>query len=207
MKSIITGAGRAALRTARPLAGRADRPAYVAACVAAFVAFALPALAAMVAALMPFAPARAEISIVLRSEVEVSRPTVSLGEVALLTTSDLPTLRRLMSVPLGAAPQPGKVVSVSGASLESWVRSRLGTATPLNWSGPARIEIARVGPAVTRGSFAALAARSGGVEVETRVEVLQDGQPGQRVRVRLPTASASILAQVLAPGRVEAIDP
>lgn len=184
MKSIITVASRATVR----MPGR------------------VAALAGFIAALVACAPALAEVTIVLRPQAEVTHPMVSLSDVAELTTSDLPTLRRLMAVPLGAAPPPGKVVSVSSASLQSWVRSRLRTTTPVQWSGAPRIEIGRAGPAVARGSFAAMVAHSGGVEVETRVEVLQDGQPGQRVRVRLITASTSILARVLASGRVEAIE-
>ncbi len=162
--------------------------------------------AALLAALVACAPALAEVKIVLRSQAEVTRPAVSLNDIAELTTSDLTTLRRLMNVPLGNAPQPGKMVSVSAASLQSWVRARLGGAIPVRWSGASRIEIVRAGPAVARGAFAAMAAHSGGVAVETRVEVLQDGEPGQQVRVRMATASTSILARVLASGRVEAIE-
>lgn len=179
-------------------------------CMARPAAYWCPSLVAMavasLAALLACGPALADVRIVLRSQAEVARPTVSLNDLAELTTSDLTTLRRLMNVPLGNAPQPGKMVSVSSARLQSWVRARLGGAIPVRWSGAARIEIVRAGPAVARGSFAAMEAHSGGVAVEARVEVLQDGQPGQQVRVRMATASTSILARVLASGRVEAIE-
>jgi len=56
---------------------------------------------------------------------------------------------------------------------------------------------------VARGGWATLRATEGMVQIESRVEVLQDGAPGQLVRVRLPDSASSILAQVTGPGVVE----
>lgn len=58
-------------------------------------------------------------------------------------------------------------------------------------------------PEVTQGDWATLHAHQGMVELESRVVALQDGRAGQTVRVRLPTASSSILARVTGPGAVE----
>ena len=58
-------------------------------------------------------------------------------------------------------------------------------------------------PAVIRGNWARLLARSGEVTVESRVEVLQDGRTGQFVRVKVPGASGEVLARVTGPGQVE----
>jgi flagella basal body P-ring formation protein FlgA len=58
-------------------------------------------------------------------------------------------------------------------------------------------------PAVTRGNWAHLLARSGDVSVESRVEVLQDGRAGQVVRVKVPGSSGEVLARVTGPGQVE----
>lgn len=58
-------------------------------------------------------------------------------------------------------------------------------------------------PSVTRGNWAQLLARSGDVSVESRVEVLQDGRPGQVIRVKVPGSSGEVLARVTGPGRVE----
>lgn len=58
-------------------------------------------------------------------------------------------------------------------------------------------------PFVTRGNWAQLLARSGDVSVESRVEVLQDGRPGQVIRVKVPGSSGEVLARVTGPGRVE----
>jgi flagella basal body P-ring formation protein FlgA len=58
-------------------------------------------------------------------------------------------------------------------------------------------------PAVTRGNWAHLLARSGDVSVESRVEVLQDGREGQVVRVKVPGASGEVLARVTGRGQVE----
>jgi flagella basal body P-ring formation protein FlgA len=57
--------------------------------------------------------------------------------------------------------------------------------------------------AVTRGSSAELTARSGDVAIQSRVEVLQDGRPGQMVRVKVAGASGEVLARVTGPGQVE----
>jgi flagellar basal body P-ring formation protein FlgA len=58
-------------------------------------------------------------------------------------------------------------------------------------------------PAVARGEWAVLRATQGSVQLETRVEVLQDGRSGQAVRVRLPSGHDVILARVTGPGAVE----
>ncbi|MCY1244044.1 flagella basal body P-ring formation protein FlgA [compost metagenome] len=58
-------------------------------------------------------------------------------------------------------------------------------------------------PAVVRGNWALLQARSGDVAVESRVEVLQDGREGQFVRVKVTGAKGEVLARVTGPGQVE----
>jgi flagellar basal body P-ring formation protein FlgA len=58
-------------------------------------------------------------------------------------------------------------------------------------------------PLVARGGRALLRAARGRVELETRVEVLEDGRSGETIRVKLPNATAAILARVTGPGTVE----
>lgn len=58
-------------------------------------------------------------------------------------------------------------------------------------------------PAVARGQWASLRSGEGAVVSETRVEVLQDGRPGDSVRVRQPGAMAQVTARVLGPGQLE----
>lgn len=65
---------------------------------------------------------------------------------------------------------------------------------------PAHLERA---PEVSRGQWATLRSYNGGVELEARAEVLEDGFPGQPVRVRLPNASGDVVATVSGPGAVE----
>ena len=57
--------------------------------------------------------------------------------------------------------------------------------------------------AVSRGEWAILHSVEGGVTLESRVEVLQGGRPGQRIRVRAQGASGPLFARVLGPGRLE----
>lgn len=58
-------------------------------------------------------------------------------------------------------------------------------------------------PAVMRGQSATLHSRIGMVELESKVEVLQDGFPGQMVKVKPASASESILARVTGAGLLE----
>lgn len=58
-------------------------------------------------------------------------------------------------------------------------------------------------PLVARGDYATLRTIQGAIELESRVEVLQDGSAGQAVRVKLPNASSAIIARVSGPGAVE----
>ena len=58
-------------------------------------------------------------------------------------------------------------------------------------------------PLVRQGQFATLRAVEGAIELEIRVEVLQDGGFGQTVRVKVPKAGSSIPVRVSGEGVVE----
>lgn len=58
-------------------------------------------------------------------------------------------------------------------------------------------------PAVARGQRITLLSRTGTLELQASAEALQDGQVGQKVRVKATGAQAPVLALVVAPGRVE----
>lgn len=58
-------------------------------------------------------------------------------------------------------------------------------------------------PAVSRGEWASLTSKNGLVTLESRVEVLQDGQVGQTVRVKPFNASSAVLARVSGVGHLE----
>jgi flagellar basal body P-ring formation protein FlgA len=69
---------------------------------------------------------------------------------------------------------------------------------------PGRLpEMQREPLAVVRGDWARLRSSEGAITLESRVEVLQDGRPGQRIRVRQQGASTALFARVLAPGQLE----
>lgn len=57
--------------------------------------------------------------------------------------------------------------------------------------------------AVARGEWAAMRTGAGAVALESRVEVLQDGRPGDKVRVRQSGATGIVFARVLSPGQLE----
>lgn len=58
-------------------------------------------------------------------------------------------------------------------------------------------------PVVARGDWATLRSTTGPIVVEGRVEVLQDGRPGQKIRVRQHGVAGSLFARVLAHGQLE----
>jgi len=58
-------------------------------------------------------------------------------------------------------------------------------------------------PAVSRGDWVNLVSKNGLVSLESRVEVLQDGQVGQIVRARAVNATGVLLARVVSAGHLE----
>ena len=84
----------------------------------------------------------ASIRIALRANVGVHHPQVTLGEVADLSTRDLPTLQRLMALSLGSAPRTGEPVHLDRETLARWIHARLGIETAaISWSGPGANDI------------------------------------------------------------------
>jgi flagella basal body P-ring formation protein FlgA len=59
--------------------------------------------------------------------------------------------------------------------------------------------------AIARGEWATLRSTAGAVTLESRVEVLQDARPGQRVRVRQQGATGPVFARVLGAGQLELV--
>ncbi len=83
------------------------------------------------------------VRIELRNEAIVSKPHVRLGDIAILTTRDAPTLERLMELPLGAAPRTGTAIRIDRDRLLRWVRARTGLgADEIEWAG-ARFALVR----------------------------------------------------------------
>ena len=162
----------------------------------------------------------------LRPVIAAQQVEVRLGDVADIHSRDLRTMRRLVTLPLGERPAAGSDVVVRRDVLERWVRLRLGLARgAVEWQGPAQavirtFEAQAVAPAraeieaasrtrqsmhlVARGDWASLRLRSGGIEVQARVQVLQDGAAGDVVRVRASRASEAVDARVISAGYVEA---
>jgi flagella basal body P-ring formation protein FlgA len=73
----------------------------------------------------------------------------------------------------------------------------------LNKGQPVLRSQVELAPAVTRGEQITLRTHAGLVSLEGRVEALQDGYPGQMVRVRAAAATSSVMARVAGPGMVE----
>ncbi|MDQ0086088.1 flagella basal body P-ring formation protein FlgA [Variovorax boronicumulans] len=117
----------------------------VCAAVAALATLALPAFAGGPS------PDEPLVSIELRPQVKLDQSSVRLGDVAYLTTRDLPTLRRLMTLPLGPAPRPGSPAVLDRDTIVRWVEARSGLQTvdsalrvrssAIRWTGASETEI------------------------------------------------------------------
>ena len=91
------------------------------------------------------------VSIELRPQVKLDQGSVRLGDIAFLTTRDLPTLRRLMAIPLGPAPRPGSPALLDRDTIVRWVEARSGLqtmdsalrvqSTAIRWTGASETEI------------------------------------------------------------------
>lgn len=97
---------------------------------------------------------------------------------------------------------PGAAPVANGASGPATGLQRL--RRPLRSGEVLTEDHLELAPAVVRGTWAQLQARSGEVSIQSRVEVLQDGRLGQMVRVKVPGASAAMFARVTGQGAVEA---
>jgi len=107
---------------------------------AAAVAFCAAAAMGAHAPAQAIARPDAGVTIELRPEVKISKSQVRLGDVAYLTTQNLPMLRQLMALPLGAVPRPGSPAVLDRETVERWVRARNGLLA-IRWAGPSEIQI------------------------------------------------------------------
>jgi flagella basal body P-ring formation protein FlgA len=150
------------------------------------------------------APPPAPIRIELRPSVEVHGPKVSLGDVAVITTHDLPLLERLMAVPLGLAPVAGGAARLDRATLARWVRARTGVdLAAVEWAGPTATTVrtalqmldgAQLAQRAAEVLRAALPSR-GRVEIEPRAGTRDVRIPAGRAELRArPLTQAALLA-------------
>jgi hypothetical protein len=159
------------------------------------------------------------VQIELRPRVLVPTGEVRLGDVAIIRTSDLHAIQSLSNLSLGTAPQAGAGMWLSRDGVARWLRSQLGVLrTHVQWSGavelhvigsPAaspRMEGAAAAPAgVRRGEWVSLRMVSGELRIESRAQASSDAGRGEVVNVRTVSAPNLILARVIGPGRVEAV--
>ncbi|HVE55125.1 MAG TPA: flagellar basal body P-ring formation chaperone FlgA [Ramlibacter sp.] len=101
-------------------------------------------LAAVISPTLPAAAADGVVRIVMPASVGVTRASVALGDVAAMTTQDLPTLRRLVALPLGPAPLSGDRFRLQRGELAKWIAARTGLpAHAIQWEGPESTELQR----------------------------------------------------------------
>lgn len=137
----------------------------------------------------------AGVAIALRAQARVTGPTVTLGDVAILTSTELEPLRRLVDLPLGVAPAAGEIIVLERDALAGWIKAKAGNQAELTWTGPvsSRIvaatrrvageEIAATAEAALRDSLMARA-RSGDLQLRSLPRDLEvpDGKLVLRAR-------------------------
>lgn len=184
------------------------------------------AAAAVLAATATAASAAHGVRIDLCATAVTPAARVTLADIASIKGADDAMTVRLAALDVGQVSSDGQPTLVDRATLARWIQARTGLLSQdIAWAGAERcsvrladaglahpLALAVASPAlparasqsgVTRGNVATLRSSSGGIRVESRVEVMQDGAVGQDVRVRLPGAAEAVLARVVAPGQVE----
>jgi flagella basal body P-ring formation protein FlgA len=143
------------------------------------------------------AQAGTSVTIALRQAARVTSPIVTLGDVALLASSELEPLRTLVNLPIGRAPAAGETLIVQREALAPWILAKTGLASEtLQWTGPAVTQLVAAARRVSGEEIAAAAevalrgwlnARVGGGEVQLRVPPrdldVPDGELELRARV------------------------
>ena len=159
----------------------------------------------VVLAMFPACMAVAQVRIEWPAQSRVAPGPLHLGDVARLSGPELEPVRQLTRLPLGLVPRSGDPLVLDRAQIDALVRRRAGSALGLQWDGPVttRIEVLAPAWAVRRGEWAQLQADSGAVRAELRVEVLQDGRPGDRVLVRHAAGGPAVRGRVLDAGVLE----
>jgi flagella basal body P-ring formation protein FlgA len=90
------------------------------------------------------------------------------------------------------------------AALRSSSNGPITAVRALRAGEPVTEDNTRRAVAVRRGDVVALQLQSGAVQLESRAQALQEGDPGMVVRVRMSGAAEAVTARVIARGRVEA---
>lgn len=123
-----------------------------------FNLFWLPSLLVAFASAQAVAAPAEPVRIVLPANVGVARPDVSLGDIALMSTPDLQTLKRLMALPLGPAPRAGEKAQLGRAELTRWIQLRTGLdARHIVWEGASVTELHRASAEIPGARLVAVA--------------------------------------------------
>jgi flagella basal body P-ring formation protein FlgA len=78
-----------------------------------------------------------QVHIALRADIAVANARVTLGDIAVLHTRDLPTIQRLAALPIGRVAGVQTEAVVHRAALVRWLRNQLGIGEEqVQWSGP-----------------------------------------------------------------------
>jgi flagella basal body P-ring formation protein FlgA len=86
------------------------------------------------------------VEIELRPEVQATRATVVLGEVAYLRSMELPLMEKLVRIPMGRAPTPGQEGTVRREDVQRWLETQAGLLpTDIAWRGAVQARIVHGG--------------------------------------------------------------
>ncbi|MDB5874622.1 MAG: flagella basal body P-ring formation protein FlgA [Ramlibacter sp.] len=165
-------------------------------------------------------PVESQVIIEMRPQVSVQRAQVQLGEIAYIQTQDLPTIRRLVALPIGRAPRAGTDVVLQRDVLARWVRSQVGlTSDQVVWKGADETHVrsqaqelaaSKVERAAREALQQWLAARASRYEIEMRDVPRDLSLPAGRVELKArplaenaePSSSMSVWLDVAVDGSV-----
>ena len=140
-----------------------------------------------------------QVQIELRREAAVQGAQVRLGDVAILHTRDLPSIQRLVALPLGRAPRLGGQTLVRRDEIARWVRSRMGMGRDqVLWSGSEEIRVRSLAqeiPATRLEQIAETALREWLASRTSRYSVQARALPGD---LKLPAGEIQVKARPIA---------
>ena len=139
----------------------------------------------------------APVCIELRSEVAVPRAQVTLDDVAIVTTEDLPTLERLVVLPLGTVPWVGSA-HLRRAALARWISTRTGLRPgQIAWRGSHEVSIRMASQQVAGDDIARraeVALRSAAARERFRAEIVLREAPAD---VIVPAGQAALRVRAI----------
>jgi flagellar basal body P-ring formation protein FlgA len=130
----------------------------------------------------------APVKIRLTEHVQVSDPLVRLGDIASLTTYDLASMRRLMTLTVGRVPRTGQSVVLDREVLAKWIRVQAGLLdSQIQWQGANSMEVSVRTRDISGEEIARVA------EKALKMQLANQQPPGARIEIQATTMPRDLL--------------